>query len=236
VDSNFNKLLVESLLEADNRRPSEGDYAAIGKIALLQTSLEYQLEALVWYYMGDVDAGHIATASLGSQGKTEMLKTLVDWIEPDDGVADAINWAIKCFHDLRVKRNAIIHGYNFRADRRAKTLTIERRPRSLVFDAFEVFEISDNTLQNVCAEQEALSRYIWYTELLIKERPRSAIGPNLPPPTSPLRLPPKPASPEALNQLPFQAATSSRRQRQTLEVKEAKEAKRGRRGKKDPTR
>lgn len=225
-------LSTEGLEALVNLRPEESDYALIGHIALNLTALEYQIETLIWYYMESVDKGHIATARLGPVSKTEMLDTFVEWIEPDDGVADAIAWGSKCFGILRESRNSIIHGYNFKADRKAGKLTIERRTKSLVFDSFLMFEINRDILRQVKRDQEALAMYMWRLEEALKRRPAGAIGPNLPPPTEPLELPEKPALPASLSPLPHDPPKSTRRQRQELAAKEAKEAMRGRRGKK----
>jgi hypothetical protein len=213
VTSTTTPLGLDSLKEFMNGKPDERDYALIGKIALQSTLIEYQLETLVWYYMESVDRGHIATAKLSSVDKAEMLKTFVEWIEPDDGLADAVNWAIACFHTLRQNRNSIIHGFNFRADKKAGKLIIEKRSRSLVFDAFQTFEINRQVLEQVNADQKALSMYIWRLNRAATERPPEAIGPNLPPPASPARLPTTHAPPAPLEPLPHEAPKSSRRLR-----------------------
>ena len=108
-----------------NSRPTESDYAAIGKLALQHTSLEYQLEALVWTYIGDTDKSHIATAKMRMNQKIEALETLVEWTEPDDGIADAIEWATKCFNILRDSRNSVIHGFNFTADQSSGSFSLK---------------------------------------------------------------------------------------------------------------
>lgn len=167
-----------------NRSPEESDFALIGRIALQHTGLEYQLETLVWYYMEDVDKGHIATARLGAVEKTDMLATFVEWTEPDDGIAEVLSWVIKCFHILRLNRNSVIHGFNFRADRRAKKLIIERRTKSLVFDAFQTFEISRDILRQVSTDQTALAMFIFKLNNIVQERPKGSIGPNLPTPSN----------------------------------------------------
>jgi len=218
-------LSAEGLEALMNQEPEECDYALIGKIALQLTGLEYQLETLVWYYMEDVDKGHIATARIGPIGKTDILATLVEWIEPDDGVSDAINWAIQSFHTLRENRNSIIHGFNFKADRKAGKLMIERRTKSLVFDAFQRFEINRKVLEQVHADQQALAMYIWRLERLLKMRPTGSIGPNVDPPTQPLRLPDKPSQPKKLTPLDFEAAKSVRRLRRERAEADAKRAK-----------
>lgn len=208
-----------------NGSPEESDYALIGRIALQQTALEYQIEALIWHYMGDVDLGHIATAKLGNAARTEMLSTIVEWIEPDDGIAESIEWAIRYFHILRDNRNAIIHGFNFRADRKAGKLIIERRTKSLVFDAFQVFEINRGVLHQVRNDQVTLSMYLWKLRDIIERRPSEAIGPNLPPPSEPAQLPSKPLLPAPLVPLPHEAPKSERHQRRALAEKEARESK-----------
>jgi hypothetical protein len=215
----------DGLSEIINQEPEERDYALIGKIALQQTSIEYQLECLIWYYMESVDLGHIATTRLGSVSKTEMLETLVEWIEPDDGVANAITWAIKCFHILRESRNSIIHGYNFKADRRAGKLLIERRTKSLIFDAFQIFEINRDVLEQVSSDQIGLSMFLWRLEQRVTHRPAGSIGHDVPPPDEPARLPARPSEPAPLVPLPHETPKSSRRLRAEHALTEARQAK-----------
>lgn len=209
------------MAEFRNMSPEVSDYALIGHIALNLTALEYQIESLIWYYMEDVDKGHIATARMGSISKTEMLATLVEWIEPDDGIADAIAWASQCFHVLRESRNSIIHGYNFKADRRAGTLSIERRTKSLVFDSFLLYEINREVLAQVKRDQEILAMYMWKLDRALRQRPQKVLGPNRPPPAKPAQLPDKPALPSSLSPLPHETPKSARRQRAELAEKEA---------------
>lgn len=215
----------EGVADFINGSPEESDYALIGRIALQQTALEYQIEALIWHYVGDIDLGHIATAKLGNAARTDMLSTIVEWIEPDDGIAEAIEWAIKCFHILRDNRNSIIHGFNFRADRRAGKLIIERRTKSLVFDAFQVFEINRVVLHQVSNDQVSTSIYLWRLREIIERRPAGAIGPNLPPPSEPARLPSKPPLPAPLVSLPHEAPKSARHQRREFAATNAKRLK-----------
>lgn len=221
-------VIAKALEDAANARPSESDYAAIGKLALQHTALEYQLEALIWAYMGDVDKGHIATAKMGIQEQTDALIALVDWTEPDDGIAEAIEWAVKCFHTLRISRNSVIHGYNFKADQRTGKLFIEQRSKNIVFDANLRFVINSDVLQDLLGQQVRLSTYLYLLQRIIDKRGPEAIGPGLPAPVEPSPLPPKFPEPEKLAPLPHQDAKSARRQRQaSLELEnEAKKLER----------
>jgi hypothetical protein len=215
----------EILADYLNQSPEDEDYALIGRIALQHTGLEYQIETIIWYYMGDVDKGHIATATLGAVARTDMLEAFVEWTEPDDGIAEAIIWTIKQFHILRENRNSIIHAYNFRADRKAQRLILERRTKSLVMDRFQVFEINREVLEKVVGDQNTLALYVYMIFNIMRMRPSYAIGPNLPPPREPAVLPAKPSPPEPLSPLPHESAKSARRLRLELAEKEARESK-----------
>jgi hypothetical protein len=214
--------LLDSIL---NSTPEESDYALIGRIALQQNALEYQLESLVWHYMEDVDKGHIATALLGCVQKTDMLATFVEWVEPDDHIAEAITWAIESFHILRINRNAVIHGYNFRADRKAGKLMIERRTKSLVFDSFQQFEINRKVLEQICADQSNLAMYLWRVQGSVERRPAGLLAPNPPPLLEHARLPAKPVRPASLSPLPHEVPKSARTLRRELAETDAKQAK-----------
>lgn len=217
-----------ALKNAENQRPSERDYAKIGRIVLQHTSLEYQLEALVWFYMGDLDKAHIATSQMTNSQITNMLKTLVEWTEPDDGIAEAIGYSIEGFHSLRLTRNAIVHGFNFKADNAAEKLYIERRTKSFVFDAFERYELSSRAFEQVITDQSNLSTYMWRLETLLKQRDNVTLGPNQAALAAPSPLPAKPASPHILSALPHEPAKSVRHQRQASFEMEQK-AEKGRR-------
>lgn len=221
----MNSAAVHMLDEFRNKEPSETDYAEIGRIAVQHSSLEYQLESLVWRYMGDVDKGHIATARMGIREITDVLKTLVDWTEPDDALADSIEWGIQCFHELRLKRNRIIHGFNFSADQKSGKLFIEGRTRSIVFDAFDQFEICRKTLQRVTEEQVLLSMFLYDIHRHIDRRGLDAIGHDRPPPSELFQSSAKPPLPEKMTPIDRDAPKSIRRQRAELEATNAKRAK-----------
>jgi hypothetical protein len=208
-----------------NERPTESDYAKIGRIALQHTGLEYQIEALIWTYFGDTDKGHVATAKMGMTQKIEALKTLVEWTEPDDGIADAIEWAIKCFEVVRDNRNSVVHGYNFKADQSSGKLFIEKRKPGMVFDSHLQFEITPGVLAGICNEQMNLSSYIYLLQKIIDRRGPESIGPGIPAPSEPSPLPNRCALPSSLDPLPHQAPESTRRQRKSLQEMEAKAAK-----------
>jgi hypothetical protein len=217
--------LLAAFKKMANERPSESDYAKIGKIALQHTGLEYQMESLVWFYMGDVDKAHIATSQMSVSQTTNMLKTLVEWTEPDDGIADAITYAIDGFHSLRLTRNYIVHGFNFKADNATEKLFIERRTKSFVFDEFERFELNARAFEQVITDQSNLSTYMWKLEKLLSQRGHAALGPNQPGSNANVSLPSKPAPPQVLKALPYEPAKSTRRQRQASLDKENRAAK-----------
>lgn len=202
-----------SIDEYINSQPTTEDYAQIGRITLQHTSLEFELETLVWKYMGDLDKGHIATARMGVQDITEVLMTLVEWTEPDDGLAEAIEWGVQCFHALRLKRNSIIHAFNFQADQKTERLFLERRTRSRVFDSFELYEISRKTLEQVVGEQVVLSIYLYRLAEIIDARGPEAIMPNPPLPATQQALPTRPALPVKLIPQEREPVTSNRRKR-----------------------
>jgi hypothetical protein len=218
-------VLAKHFADFKNSRPTEADFAAIGRIALQHTSLEYQLESMVWFYMGDTDKGHIATARMGMTEITDVLQTLVEWTEPDDGVADSIEWAIRCFNILRLNRNSVIHGYNFKADQSTGQLFIEKRSRSIVFDSFDQFVITPEVLAEIIARQSQLSFFIYTLQRKLEMRGPDAIGPNLPPPAEPFPLPARPPEPEKLTPLPREVPESMRSQRKSSLAKAAKLAK-----------
>lgn len=214
--------ILEAIEELRNERPDEGDYAKIGRIALSHTALEYQFETLVWAYMKDVDLGHIATSNLGVKEIEARLSTLVEWTEPDDFVADEIKWSLKAFDILRLNRNAIIHGFNFKADKKSGQLFLERRSNSVVFDSFMQYAFDATTLQQVVWDQERIADHLFFISRHIDRRGLDAIGPGLPPPSEPAALRPRPPLPHALAPLPREGPISTRRQRQASLEKAAK--------------
>lgn len=207
------KSCAVSIEDYINSQPTTEDYAQIGRITLQHTSLEFELETLVWKYMGDIDKGHITTARMGAQDITEVLMTLVEWTEPDDGLAEAIEWGVQCFHALRLKRNSIIHAFNFKADQKNERLFLEKRTRSRVFDSFELYEISRKTLEQVVGEQVILSIYLYRLAEIIDVRGPDAIMPNPPLPSTELALPMRPPMPMALIGQKREPVTSNRRKR-----------------------
>jgi hypothetical protein len=219
ADINPLKAVFDDLI---NAQPSETDYAMIGRITLQHTGLEYQLERLVWAYMGDVDKGHIATCRMGIQELTDTLLTLVEWTEPEDHLADAFEWAVNAFHKLRVKRNSIVHGFNFEADQKSGKLFISRRTRSIVFDDFEEFELTPAALAQVSHEQVALSSFLYRLAKALMTRGEAFIGHDVAPPNEPTPLPNRPREPETLTPLPHQAPESKRRQRKASQELEAR--------------
>lgn len=195
-------------------------------MALQHTALEYQLEALAWSYFGDVDKGHIATAKMRMPDKIDVLKTLVEWTEPDDGIAERIEWAIESFEILRLNRNAVIHAFNFKADQSSGNLYLERRTKSLVFDSFEQINVTQPEMQQLLDDQIWLAGFLRSLQLIIDIRGPDAIGINKHPPVQTFEpLPPKPARPKKMTPLPRQAPISARRQRQSSQATEAKAAK-----------
>ena len=203
--------LLQAFKKFANERPTESDYAKIGRIALQHTGLEYQIEALIWTYFGDTDKGHIATAKMGMTQKIEALKTPVEWTKPDDGMAEAIEWAIKCFEIVRDNRNSVVHGYNFKANQSSGKLFIEKRKQGMVFDSFLQFEITPGVLAGISNEQMNLSSYIHLLQRIIDRRGPESIGPELPAASEPFPLPHRCALPSSLDPLPHQAHQSTRR-------------------------
>ena len=218
-------LSPKTLGDIINTIPTERDFAVIGKVVLQHTGLENLLENLVWLYMKSIDRGHIATSQLGIQQLTDMLQTLVDWTEPEDAVAEAIEWGVAAFHILRLNRNSVVHGVNFKADKKADKLFIERKTKSLVFDSFEIFEINHAVLAKITEDQNALANYFYILLGALKARGPSWIGSGIEPPTSPLPLPSKPPEPKRLIPLPHESPLAPRRQRQASEATAAKQAK-----------
>lgn len=217
------------LADFRNRTPSDQDFAEIGRIAIQHTSLEFQLEALVWRYMGDIDKGHIATSQMGIQELTNVLKTLVEWTEPDDTLADCIEWGIECFHALRKLRNDIIHGFNFTADQKTGRLFIEARTRSVIFDSFQQFEITPQTLRQISGEQVILSVFLNQIDLHIESRGQDAIGHDKPPPSNSFRPRSMPPKPTTITPKDHEKPVSARRKRKQLLERQAREAKKKRR-------
>jgi hypothetical protein len=208
-----------------NARPSEAEYAMIGRIALNHTGLEYQLECLVWLYMGDVDIGHVATSQMTTVEILKALETLVDWREPDDVVADEIEWSISAFNILRVNRNSIIHGFNFKADNSIEKLFIERRTRSIVFDSFDQFELTKHSFMQVINDQNNLADHLYFIQRHLERRGGFEV--HLPPnaPSEPATLRPRPQLPHALQPIDRESAKSTRRLRRSLAESEARAAK-----------
>jgi hypothetical protein len=93
--------------------PSDSVYAAVGKITLYWTYIEYTLENLIWRYVGDVDIGHMFTSQLGNTTLTEILETMIAHEESDALGRETIQHAIEGFHVLRLNRNKIVHSFNF---------------------------------------------------------------------------------------------------------------------------
>lgn len=222
--------LAKHFADFNNRQPTEADYAAIGRIALQHTSLEYQIEALVWTYFGDADKGRIATAKMGMTQRIETLKTLVEWTEPDDGIADAINWAISCFEIVRDSRNSVVHAYNFKADQSTGKLFLAKRTKSIVFDDFVQFEITPAILQQIVGKQVQISSFIYQIQRVLDLRGPKAIGPKLPAPTEPSPLPTRFAAPQKLQPQPHESPESNRRQRKSSQMLEALAAKNEKKG------
>ena len=223
--SSPHSVVAEAILEGANRRPSQEDFALVGMIALNHTGLEYQIESFVWRYMKDTDLGHIATSRMGIMEIVDTLATLVEWTEPEDHVAEAISVALSHFNTLRLKRNTIIHGFNFIADKRAGKLFIERRTKSIVFDDFLTYEISNSVLKTVEAEQFKLGNFLFQLGRQIGRRGEEAIGHDKPPPSERTPLPPIPREPERLIPLPHEAPKSARSQRRASQESEAHERK-----------
>ena len=220
-----NGAVANFLRSAENARPTEADYAAIGKIALQHTGLQYQFETLVWDYMGDVDIGHISTCRMGVQEITDTLLALVEWTEPEDAIEESVRWSVDFFHKLRLKRNSIIHGYNFIADNNSGNLYVEKRTKSIVFADFEEFEFTPDTLREICDEQTNLSTYLHSVSRLIRRRGQQYIGHESSPPSEPTPLPPKPATPKILTPLPHSNPKSARHQRRASQETATRDAK-----------
>jgi hypothetical protein len=162
---------------------------------------------------------------MGMTHKIEALKTLVEWTEPDDGIADAIEWAIKCFEVVRENRNSVVHGYNFKADQSSGNLFIEKRKNGMLFDKFLQFEITAEALNKIVDEQVNVSRFLNLLQRIIDRRGPEAIGPGLPTPVELSPLPHRCSLPSGLDTLPHQAPQSARRKRKSLQEIEAKASK-----------
>lgn len=216
----------DALRAADNARPTESDYAQIGRIALNHSGLEFQLESLTWIYMGSVDIGHVATAQLTTLQIAKALETLVEWSEPDDVIAGEIEWALKAFDILRINRNTIVHGFNFKADNSTGKLFIERKTRSIVFDSFEQFEFTSASFWQMIRDQDRLADHLYHIQRHVDARGLNSITSNPNAPSNPTTLRPRPPLPIALKPLDRDAPQSSRRQRQSSLESEAREAKR----------
>lgn len=216
---------LDVIRKARNARPSDSDFAQIGHIALNHSGLEFQLESLTWVYMGDVDIGHVATSQMTTLQILQALATLVEWNEPDDHVAAEIEWCLEAFHVLRVNRNIIVHGFNFKADRDLRKLFIERRTRSVVFDSFEQFEFSPKTFMTMISEQDRLADHLYHILLHVDAREVKSITPNPNAPSSPTTLRARPSPPTPLEPLVREKPQSDRRQRQSSLGKVAREEK-----------
>ena len=210
------------MMEMENRKPSENDYASVGRIALNHTGLEYQIESLIWTYMKDIDLGHISTSGMNSETMLKTLRALVDWTEPEDHVAGEIRWALKGFETLRNARNSVIHGFNFSADKRDGKLFIEKRSKSIVFDSFEIFDLAPKVLQSVIRDQGRLGAYIYHIFKTLEMRGPEYIGYTANIPISPSLLPARPPEPRPLNPLPSELPKSPRQVRQALKIDEAR--------------
>ena len=162
---------------------------------------------------------------MGMTQKIEALKTPVEWTKPDDGMAEAIEWAIKCFEIVRDNRNSVVHGYNFKANQSSGKPFIEKRKQGMVFDSFLQFEITPGVLAGISNEQMNLSSYIHLLQRIIDRRGPESIGPELPAASEPFPLPHRCALPSSLDPLPHQAHQSTRRQRKSSQEMEAKAAK-----------
>ena len=224
-DNHNTKNGLDALRKARNARPSDSDFAQIGRIALNHSGLEYQLESLTWIYMGDVDVGHVATSQMTTLQTIQALKTLVEWTEPDDAVAAEIEWCLQSFEILRINRNTVIHGFNFKADRENEKLFIERRTRSVVFDSFEQFEFDSRTLMTLINDQNRLADHLYHIQFHVDAREVKSLTPNQSAPSNPATLRPRPPSPTPLKPLDREKPQSARRLRQSSLEKAAREAK-----------
>ncbi len=214
---------LEAIRRSRNARPSDKDFAQIGRIALNHSGLEFQLESLTWIYMGDVDVGHVATSQMTTLQIIEALKTMVEWTEPDDSVAAEIDWCIQAFNVLRVNRNTVIHGFNFKADRDNGKLFIERRTRSVVFDSFEQFEFDSATLMRLIADQDSLADHLYHIQFHVDARSVKSLTPNPNAPSNPATIRPRPESPIPLKPLDREKPQSDRRRRRFSLEKVAQE-------------
>ncbi|MDT7527995.1 hypothetical protein OVY29_04895 [Sphingopyxis sp. SE2] len=203
--------VLQALMDHINREPTESEYAAIGRVALNHTALEYQIESLIWTYMKDVDLGHIATSGQSTDKQIQILKTLVEWNEPEDHVADAIDWSISAFKVLRTNRNNLVHGFNFTADRKGGGLHIERRRKPLIFDSHEIVVLSNGILDGVVNDQRRLAIYLWRISMLISRRGDEHIGHDCAAPDDPTDLPSRPVMPTLLQALPHEPPRSPHR-------------------------
>ncbi len=138
--------------------PSEKVYAAVGRLTLQWTYLEYMIEVLIWRYVGDVDKGHIFTSQMGNQSLTDVLELLVKYEEMDERGRETITHAIKGFHVLRLNRNKIVHSYNF-FEMPDSGIEFSGRKKVRLFSEFDQYSLSIEQLDQQVA---AVSTWGWF--------------------------------------------------------------------------
>lgn len=128
--------------------PGDAVYAAVGRIALYWTYVEYLVEVLIWRYVGDVDIGHILTSKLSNPDRAEVLDILSKHEESDPAGRNRIEHAIKGFKILRVNRNKIIHSYNF-FTQPGSGIRFSGRKKVRVMEAFDEYLVTVDQLNQL---------------------------------------------------------------------------------------
>jgi hypothetical protein len=178
------------------RTPSEAVYADVGRMALNWSYTEYMIEILIWRYVGSVDVGHLFTSQMGNQGRSDVLKYLATYEEPDEVGRQTILHGLEGFGILRLSRNKIVHSYNF-FQGRDETIRFSGRSKGRLFSELIEYELRAEALHKLVDDMRTWS---WFLHQIV-DAVTDRRGAEAKSPGEQRPWPEKPPLPESLNPL-----------------------------------